>query len=369
MNFQPFELERMLCRWENTVDYDLSESGVHPASLKQLIDRDPALLERLLAQPLNYAQTNGIPELRERIAALYPGADMDNVIVTVGCAEANYLAMQTVLSPGDEVAVLLPNYMQIPGIIHNRGMKLRPFYLREEKGWALDEASLSEAVTPQTKLIAVCNPNNPTGHIFTEAEMAAVVAAAERVNAWILADEVYSGTERLTDTQTPTFYGRYSKVLAMNSMSKAYGLPGLRIGWAVGPKDTIEAFWARHDYTTIGTTMFGNVLAEVALRPDVRPHLIGRARTLVREGLDVLQDWLDGFGDLFHMVPPHAAPVAFVRYGMKVNSTELCERIRKEQSVLVVPGDHFGTDGFLRIRYGLPKAYLTEGLRRVAEVI
>jgi aspartate/methionine/tyrosine aminotransferase len=367
--FQPFKLERMLCRWENTVEYDLSESGVHPVSLNELVDADPNLIEALLETKLNYAQSNGVPELRERIAALYPGATKDNVIVTVGCAEANFLATQTVLQPGDEVAIMLPNYMQIPGIIHNYGLRARSFQLREEKGWGLDIDSINAAVTTQTKLIAVCNPNNPTGHILTEPEMKAVITAAEKVGAWLLADEVYSGTERLSDEQTQTFWGRYDKVLAMNSLSKAYGLPGLRIGWAVGPTDTIQAFWARHDYTTIGATMLGNKLAEIALRPDVRPRLVGRARELVRHGLPILEDWLASFDGLFHMIAPQASPVAFVRYSMDINSTEFVDRVRQEKSVLLIPGDHFGKDGYLRFRYGLPPVYLNEGLKRIGEVV
>ena len=367
--FQPFELERMLCQWENTVEYDLSESGVHPMTLRQLMEVAQVPIERLLDLELNYAQTNGIPELRERIKDLYPGATAENVIVTVGCAEANYLAMYTVVAPGDEIAIMMPNYMQIWGIAQNNRIRARAFYLKEENGWGLDIESLDAAVTPQTKLIAICNPNNPTGHILTEDEMEAVISAAARVGAWILADEVYGGTERFGEEQTPTFYGRYDKVLAMNSLSKAYGLPGLRIGWAVGPAATVADLWARHDYTTIGTTMLSNTLAEIALRPDVRPHLIGRARTLVRNGLPILKDWLESFGDIFHMIPPQAAPIAFARYQLDINSTRLTDRVRREQSVLIVPGDHFGTDGYLRFRYGLAEAYLNEGLRRVGEVI
>ncbi len=368
-SFVPFELERMLCLWENTVEYDLSESGVHPITLGELVAYDPEILGSLLQTKLNYAQTNGIPALRERIATLYSPADLDNVIVTVGCAEANYLAMHTVVSPGDEIAIMLPNYMQVWGIANNIGMRVKTFHLKEENHWALDIDELSSVVGPDTRLIAICNPDNPTGYIMTEDEMNAVVRIAERVGAWILADEVYSGTERLTDRQTPSFYGRYEKVLVTNSLSKAYGLPGLRIGWAVGPEKTIEEMWARHDYTTIATTMLGNHLAEFALRPEIRMRLIQRARGLVRGGLPILEKWLDEHKGMFNLIPPQAAPIAFVRYHFKINATRLVERLRKEKSVLLVPGDHFGMDGYLRFRYGLPPDYLREGLRRTGELI
>src|SRR4030042_6194261 len=145
------------------------------------------------------------------------------------------------------MVMMLPNYMQIWGLSRNFGIEVKEFHLREERGWAPDLAELRDVVSKKTKLIAVCNPDNPTGYILTEEEMAGIVAVAERVGAWLLADEVYSGAERLTDTQTPSFWGRYDKVLAMNSLSKAYGLPGLRIGWVVSRADTVDQITARHE--------------------------------------------------------------------------------------------------------------------------
>ena len=263
--FQPFVMERVMSKFEQDVEYNISESGVKPILLSELLAGDPDNINRLLATELNYPHVNGIPELRENITALYDGAGIDNVLVTVGAIEANYISICTLLSPGDEIAVMLPNYMQIWGIAKNHDLELKTFHLREEQGWALDLDELQETVSSKTKLIAVCNPNNPTGYVLTESEMDAIVGVAERVGAWILADEVYSGTERLTDEQTPSFYGRYDKVLAVGSMSKAYGLPGLRIGWVAGPVDTIDDIWARHEYTTISATILTNKLAAIAI--------------------------------------------------------------------------------------------------------
>jgi len=366
--FQPFAMERMMSKWENLVAYNLSESGVHPATVRELVD-DPAVIEELLTTELGYPQTNGILELREHIAALYPGATPDHVLVTVGCAEANFITLQTLLAPGDEVVIMLPNYMQIWGIAHNSGMLVRAFHLREERGWAPDLDELNDVVSERTKLIAVCNPNNPTGYILTPAEMDSVVAAAARVGAWLLADEVYSGAERLTDTQTPSFWGRYERVVAMGSMSKAYGLPGLRIGWVVGPPDTVDEIWARHEYTTISTTVLANKLAAIALSPPVRPRLIQRTRDYIRRGFPILDGWLEDHEGVFSLVPSQAAAIAFARYHLDINSTELMERLMHEKSVLVVPGDHCGMDYYLRISFGLPPDYLQAGLDRIHELI
>jgi len=366
--FQPFLMERMMSKWENVVDYNLSESGVHPMTVRELVD-DPAVIEELLSTELGYAQANGVIELRERIAALYPGATPDNVLVTVGCAEANFITPQTILRPGEEMVMMLPNYMQIWGIAYNLGFRVKSFNLKEEQGWALDLDELNDTVSEKTKLIAVCNPDNPTGYILTEAEMDAIVAAADRVGAWILADEVYSGAERLTDTETPSFWGRYDKVLAHNSLSKAYGIPGLRIGWVVGPADTVDEIWARHEYTTIGATMLSNKLAAIALSPEVRPRLIQRARDYIRRGYPILDAWMEEHEGTFTVVPPQAAAIAFVRYHLDVNSTELVNRLIHEKSVLIVPGDHFGLDHHLRISFGLPPDYLRAGLDRIHQLI
>jgi aspartate/methionine/tyrosine aminotransferase len=363
--FQPFVMERMMSKWENVVAANLSESGVHPLTLGELLETagvDPGAIADVA---INYPQANGTIALRETIAALYPGATADNVLVTVGAAEANYLAMTTLLEPGDEAVILLPNYMQVWGIARNRGVRVKECHLVEERGWAPDLAALDALVGPETRLIAVCNPNNPTGRIMTEAEMAAVVRVAERHGAWLLADEVYRGAERETDEETPSFFGRYDRVLAQGSTSKAYGLPGLRIGWSVGPAATLDGMWARHEYTTISTTALSNRLAAIALSERVRPRILARTRRYIREGFPVLEGWMRRHGDLFQYVPPQAAAIAFVRYGLAVSSTELVVRLRDERSVLIVPGDHFGIDGHLRISYGLPRDYLLDGLERI----
>jgi len=367
--FQPFEMERMMSRFEQDVEFNLSESGVHPMRLSELLAEEPALLEKLLATELNYPHVNGIPELRENIAALYDGAAPDNVLVTVGAIEANYVTVRTLLDAGEEIAVMLPNYMQIWGVAKNHGLKLKTYNLREEAGWALDAAELEEVVSGETRMIAVCNPNNPTGYALSRKEMDLIVGVAERAGAWILADEVYAGAERLTDEQTPSFYGMYDKVVAMGSLSKAYGLPGLRLGWAVGPAALIDDIWARHEYITLSAAMLSNQLAALALAPSVRPRIIARARDYIRRGFPVLQSWMESHGGIFSLTPPHAAAIAFVKYDLDINSTAFAQRLREEKGVLIVPGDHFGMDRFVRISFGLPHDYLTPALDRIHELV
>ena len=367
--FQPFQMERMLSRFEKEVEYNLSESGVHPVLLRELVDRENGYLQSLLDTDLNYPHTNGIPQLRQNIARLYQGGTPENVLVTVGAIEANYLVLKTLLAAGDEIVVMLPNYMQIWGLAKNHGLALKTFHLREETGWTPDLADLESVVTGSTRLIAVCNPNNPTGSVLSESEMDTIVNIADRVGSWILADEVYAGAERLTDEETSSFYGRYDKALVTGSLSKAYGLPGLRIGWVVAPASIVDDIWVRHEYTTISATMLSNQLAAPALSPEVRSWLLRRTRSYIRRGYPILRSWMDLHPGSFSLRPPDAGAIAFIRYYFEINSTQLVERLALEKSVLIVPGDHFGIDHFVRVSFGLPHSYLRSALDRFHDMI
>lgn len=367
--FYPFMLEREMSIWENQVEYNLSESGVHPMTILELFAGDEQMVEQVLSTELNYPQTNGTLELREGIARLYPDAMPENVVVTSGAAQANFTTLLTTMDPGDELLVMLPNYMQIWGAAKNLGIEVKTFSLREELDWSVDIDQLKRSVSDQTRMIAICNPNNPTGHILSEDERDAIVEVADSVGAWILADEVYAGAEHNQDEITPSLWGDYERVIAIGSLSKAYALPGLRIGWAVAPGNWADEIWARQDYVTISATMLGNKLAAYALSPEAHPRIISRTRDYVRNGYDNFANWCQQKSDLISHVPPQAAAIAFVRYNREVNSSELVKRLIHDQSTLVVPGDHFGLDQHLRISYGLTEDYVNEGLDRIYQTL
>ncbi len=368
-NFYPFMLEREMGIWEYQVEYNLSESGVHPMTIRDLFQNDPDQIDQLLDVELNYPQTNGSTELRERIAGIYPGAKMDDVCVTTGAAQANFTTILTALDPGDEIVVMLPNYMQVWGTAKNLGLRVKTFSLKHELNWCFDIDELKATVSEQTRLIAVCNPNNPTGHIMTADEREAVIQAADNVGAWILSDEVYAGAEHITDEITPSFWGECDKVFAIGSMSKAYALPGLRTGWVVSNPEMAEAIWARQDYITICASMLGNKLAAYALSPEVRARIIARTRKYARNGFTNLQRWCDEHSNFLSVVPPQAAAIGFVHYNTGANSSELVNHLANERQTYVVPGDHFGMDHYLRISYGLSDDYVNEGLHRIYETI
>jgi aspartate/methionine/tyrosine aminotransferase len=272
----------------------------------------------------------------------------------------------TFLSPGDEVIVVSPGYRQIWGLARNTGCIVRELQLRPERDWRPDLDELDALVTPRTRMISVVNPNNPTGIAFTDDEMSRVVAACERVGAWLHADEVYVGTERAAGAETPSFWGRYSKVVCTNSLSKAYGLAGLRIGWAVSDPDTIEALWRRHEYAVIAAAAPSMALATMALQPEKRARLVERQRTLSRAGHAVLDQWLSTQNGRFSARPSAATAIGFVRYGLPLTSFEFAEHLRKTQSVLVAPGGFMGAEQHLRITLGYVADMVRRALDRIA---
>ena len=367
MSFTPFELEEWQSRWETTVRYNLADSGVHPVRLGELL-ADEAAIDRLLEVDLHYPPANGTVLLRERIAA-WMGASPENVLVTVGASEANAILTTTLVGPGDHVVVMEPGYRQIRGIALNAGAQVSAFPLDGERGWRPDLDALDRAVTSRTKLIAVTNPNNPVGTILTAGEMEAVLAAARRSGAWLLADEVYRGTERLTDALTPTFWGRHDRVVSVGSLSKAFGLPGLRLGWLVAPPELVEAAWRRHEYATIATGMLSMRLAEIALEPAARDRLLARTRGYIRDGYGRVAAWIAANASIHSIVPPEATALGFVRYAFDRPSTAVAEALRREADVLVGAGSQFGVEHHLRITHGLEPAFLEAALERAGGVL
>jgi len=366
MKLHIFELERWESTWENQVEYNLSESGVHPLRVSELLGGDHV---EFLNHSLGYSQTNGSEGLRKAIAAIYPGADVDNVLVTNGSSEANFVAMWLFLGAGAEIVVMLPNYMQIWGLAKTFQAGVKSFRLRELQGeWVPDIPALRRAVGRKTKLIAVCNPNNPTGAVMREETIDEICDVAGKVGAWILSDEVYQGAE-LDGVTAPTFWGRYKKVIVVNGLSKAYGLPGLRVGWIVTMRDLAEKLWSYHDYTTICPTALSDYLARKALEPEMRAKILARTRRILQMNLPLVKDWVDGNKENFSFLPPLAGAIAYLKYKLKINSSRFADRLLREKSTLIVPGDHFGMDGYLRIGYGSPREYLTAGLNRIGELV
>lgn len=369
MKLETFAMERMQSTYENLVEFNLSESGVRPLTPRQLIE-DAAGLDGLLDQPLVYTQSNGTIDLRGAIASLYPGAGLDHIEVTNGGSEANFITTFNLIEPGDEVVMLVPNYMQTWGLSRAFGGTVRQWPLVEDHHagrWRADLNALEQLVTARTKLIVICNPNNPTGARLTTTDLDGIARIADRHGAWILSDEVYRGAE-IDGLETASMWGRSPRVIVTSGLSKAYGLPGLRIGWIVAPPSLLASLWSYHDYVTIAPGALSDRLARVALQPERRNRLLERTRDILRRNLPLIEAWLTEAGG-FRWIRPEAGAIVYVHYDYDINSTELVTRLREEQSVLVVPGDHFGMDRYLRLGFGEPPEYNRAGLGRLKALL
>lgn len=364
MTFQPFELEKYQSLWERSVEINIADSSVKCLKTTEWLSDEEQ--QALLGTVLYYPEVNGTLALRERIASLYPGATAANVLVTVGAAQANSMVCQSLLAPDDDVIVVSPGYRQVWGMAKTAGCNVRELSLRSERNWRADMDELDALITKRTKLVSVVNPNNPTGSIFAAEEMSRIVAACARVGAWLHADEVYAGTERGDRSETPTFWGSYDRLICTNSLSKAYGLAGLRIGWAIAHPSTIEDLWRRHEYAVIAAAAPSMVLAEFALAPGKRRQLLDRQKGLTRDGWAVMDDWLAAQDRRFTIVPSDATAIAFVRCRLTISSYELAEHIRKTAKVLVAPGILLGAEHHLRITVGYEKDKIRKALDRIA---
>jgi aspartate/methionine/tyrosine aminotransferase len=368
MKIERFQMERTQCLYENEVDFNLSESGVSPLSISELI---PETTQRqfLDKQPLSYPHSTGRESLRRNIARFYGCNDFESAVVVNGGSEANYISMWGLVGPTDRVAFMLPNYLQGWGLARAYGRQADGFKLVMRKGsdaryrWQLDIDSLRKAVRRNTKLIVVTNPNNPTGHVLSETEMQAVIDEARRVGAWILSDEIYRGAE-VDGPMTPTFHGRYDKVIVTGGLSKAFALPGLRIGWIVTKPEMIRRLCSYHDYLTLTPSWVSDYLADVVMRPRRREEILKRTRDIIGTNLPLLERWAAEHADILDYARPGAGAIATFRYRLPIASVTLFNRLREEHSVLITPGAHFGIGKYLRIGYGYDLGKLRKGLHR-----
>jgi len=372
MRIEPFLLERLQSRWEHHVDFNLSESGVEPLSVRELLSDLPDGVDGLLDSHLAYVQTNGSEELRARIAGLYPGSGPGGVLVTTGGAEANFLVCLRLIEPGDEVVLMLPDYMQIWGLCRGFGATVKPWRLRrdEQAGrWVVDLEALRELVSERTRMIHICNPNNPTGACLDAETLDGIAQVAADCGAWLHSDEIYRGAELQGEAETPSAWGRWERTIVTSGLSKAYGLPGLRVGWVVAPDELVDSLWAYHDYTTIAPSALSDRLATVALEPERRGRLLARTRSILRHNLPLTVKVLEEQADVFSWVLPQAGAMLYMSYDHPIPSAELAERLRVEESVLVVPGEHYGMDGYLRLGFGGEAEPLREGLTRLRSLL
>lgn len=285
----------------------------------------------------------------------------EQLALTASTSEAYALLFKLLCNPGDEVLLPAPSYPLFEYLARLESVEIIPYRLLYDGSWFVDFASMRAAISEQTRAIVVVNPNNPTGSFLTEAEVDAIVQLVSANGAWLIADEIYRGAE--LSGKTPSFWGRYEKLLVTSSLSKVYRLAGLRIGWIAGPEAMINELWRYHDYTTTTTSALSAELAVLALEPERCARIVARTLEIGAERLRLFESWADKHRDWFSYVPTRVAGHAFFGYRFDIPSAELARRLIDEAEVLLAPGAFFGKEHHFRIGYGVPN--LEDGLDRL----
>jgi aspartate/methionine/tyrosine aminotransferase len=364
MKFEQFDLERNQSLFEHKVDFNLSESGVHPLKLTEILSKEE--LENLLELQLSYGHTNGTKTLRKLVSKMYDSdLSHDNVLITSGSAEANFLSVMTQLDKGDEIIYMIPNYLQIRHLAKSFGIIVKDLPLRQSLGWQWDLDELKSLISSKTKMIVVCNPNNPTGTIMLKSIMDEVIKIAKGCDCWILSDEVYRGSE-LDGVECRSFAGSTEKTIVNGGLSKAYSLPGLRVGWSVGSESYIQKAWSFHDYTVINISILSDWITSKILVSSRRKKILDRTKKHLNSNLKLLIDWAENNPGL-SITPSKAAAIVFAKLNIPISSEKFVFDLRDKYSVLLTAGSWHGLEGFIRIGYGTEASYVQEGLDRITK--
>ena len=366
VRIRDFGVEIWMNRWETTCRYNLAETCVESITVDALLGlaemgRD-AFMAELLSLRLTYGAIAGTDRLRAAIAALYETATPDDVLVSHGAIGANHLAYQALVAPGDVVVSIVPTYQQHTAIPESLGAEVRLLRLREERGWRPDLDELRSLATG-ARVIALVNPNNPTGSLLDAAALRAVVAIARHEGAWIIADEVYRGTDQEGGGTSPSLVDLYERTVGIGSMSKAFSLAGLRLGWITAPAEILDAVSRHRDYSVISVGMVDDLLASIAL--ESRDALLGRSRAIVRENLAILDAWVTGEPRISY-VKPWSGTTGLLRYASDLPSEAVCLQLLESEGVLFTPGSALDMEGYLRIGYANNATILREGLARTS---
>ena len=370
MRIEPFGVEQWMNEYETRCRHNLAETCCDSITVEQLLElagHGPDHLHDLLGMKLTYGAIEGSDRLRAAIAALYENQGPENTLVAHGAIGANQLVYLTLVEPGDRVVSVVPSYQQHTSIPESIGADVVRVPLREERGWQLDLDELAAEITPGTKLVTLTNPNNPTGALLDRAMLQAIADACERAGAWLLCDEVYRGIDQQGSGTTASVVDLSDRAIAVGSMSKAFSLAGLRLGWITGPADVLHDVTVHRDYTTISVGMIDDHLAALAL--ENAEAILGRNRALVRANLDTLSTWVDAEPRI-SWTRPQGGTITLLRYAADLTSREFCVGlVEGPGSVMFTPGSALGTEGFVRIGFGNSPDALAAGLPLVTEYL
>lgn len=370
MKIEPFALERWLTAHELHVDYDIAESGIYPLTIRELLSWGPederdSTLQRLLDLRLGYSEATGTRRLRALLAQTYEECGPENILVTTGAIEANFLLFNVLLNPGDHVVAPYPAYQQLYSVPRALGCDVSLWQVRSEDGFRFDLDDLARLIRPNTRLIVINSPHNPTGAMLSPGGLERVYGLAQSAGAMVLSDEAYRWLEVPGGSESPPpVYNLGPAGISVGTMSKPFGLPGLRIGWITAPAEIVAACWALRDYVSLSPGKLNDALAVLAF--EHRDKIVQRNRDIIDQNLSRASRWIAEHADILSWTPPRGGLLALVRYHLDIPSLLLADRLAEEYSVMLAPGSVFGFEHHLRIGIGQEPPVFAAGLERAS---
>ena len=373
MKIEPFQLERWMTTYEVNVRWDIAESGIYPMSTREVIDLLPEgeradALDRLLDLRLGYSEARGSAELRALIAGTYEDTSPDEVLITTGAIEANFVLFNELLSAGDRVVVVEPQYQQLRSVPAAIGCEVVSWRPRHDEGFRFELADLRTLATPGTRLIVVNTPHNPTGALLSADELRAIYGLAEDLDAWVLSDEAYRWLDVPGGAPlAPPMRNLGLRAISVGTFSKPFGLPGLRIGWIAAPEEIVRRCWGMRDYISLSPGKLNDALAVIAFTH--REQIMARTREIVAANLPFAEQWFAANADLVSWTAPRGGLLAMMKYELDIPSFELANRLAEEYGVMLAPGAAFGFEGYLRIGVGQTSEIFQQGLWQTARCL
>ena len=366
MDVRPFAIERFYDRWEFRAELMLSSSDCESTELAELLELEPDARERLLALRLGYTEVAGSPELLAAVAAGYELAQPADVLTLAAAEEGIFTAYHALLRPGEHAIVEMPCYGSAVELARSTGADVSLWQRRYEDGWAHDIAALERELRPQTRLIYINSPHNPTGTQMPREVFDRVVELARERSIVLFSDEVYRGLEHDPGIRLPAACDVYERAISLGTVSKAHGLPGLRIGWLVCRDPALLARVRELKlYTTICSSAPSELLVALALRHAA--HFVERSRKLLLSNLPLVEEFIARRAQLFEWVRPAAGPIGFPRVAGVEDVTAWCERTAERAGVLVLPGSVYEQPHHVRLGFG--RADTARALERLDEYL
>ena len=362
MKIEAFGVEQWMNEFEDHCEFNLGETCVASLTVAELLELTgvgTSALDEILELKLTYGAITGSERLRTAIAAMYDNADPAQVLITHGAIGANKLVHETLVNPTDRVISVQPTYQQHYSIPASYGADVQILTLRQENDYLPDLDELRSLVTDNTSVIAINNPNNPTGSLMNADMLAEIGTIAASVGAHVLSDEVYRGTNQDDPGMGPSIVDLCDNGISTGSMSKSFSLAGLRLGWMVAPPNVIEAAERQRDYSTISVGRINDFLATIAL--ESADILLERSRSITRTNLAILADWVENEPNI-SWVKPKAGTTALLTYDAPLPSRDFAVHMLDATGVMVVPGSALNVEGTLRIGYANHEHVLREGL-------